>query len=126
LAWWKKALLILIGIVTWGFGLFVVGGWGYAGEFFWCSLSAIAIGFAVAPFWRHRRSIWYWPTVVILIVINLAVMYVERRHIFLDDLPSKGIVQGLVVLDCMACWGLMVGTAYLFDRRFPWDEKPNR
>jgi hypothetical protein len=121
LAWWKKALLVLFCIVAWAIGLFVVGGWGYSGEYFWSSLSVTAVGFAVAPFWRLRASIWYWPTVALLVVVNLAALYIKRDYVTLGDLPSKAAVQGLLVLNCMACWSLMVGIAYLFDRKFPWN-----
>jgi hypothetical protein len=121
LAWWKKALLVVFSILAWTVGLLIVGGWGYSGQYFWSSLCVAAVGFAVAPFWRLRGSIWYWPTVALLILINLAAMYLNRDFVAVGDLPSKGAVQGLLLLDCMACWALMVGIAYLFDRKFPWN-----
>jgi len=120
MSWWKKAMLVLVGFVMWMLGLILVGGWGYARQYFWASECAVAIGFAVAPFWRRRRSVWYWPTVGLLIVIHLAIIYVNRDFVAVGDLPSKGAVQGLLVLDCLACWLLMVGIAYLSDRKFPW------
>ena len=121
MSWWKKALLVLGGFLLGGFGLLLVGGWGYAGQYFWVSECAIAIGFAVAPFWRLRASTWYWPTVALLAAINLALIYVNRQYVAIGDLPSKAAVQGLLVLDCIACWLLMVGIAYLFDGKFPWN-----
>ena len=99
----------------------MAGGWSYSSQYFWASLCVASVGFAVAPFWRLRASIWYWPTVALLVLINLAALYLKRDFVALSDLPSKGAVQGLFVLDCMACWSLMVGVAYLFDRKFPWN-----
>lgn len=122
MVWWKKALLVIVALVAWFSGFIVVGGWGYPSQYFWFSASILAIGFAAAPFWRRRGSIWYWPSVALMVVINLALMYVERDYVTQRDLPAKGVVQGLLILDCMACWFLMVGLAYLTDRRFPWND----
>src|SRR5438309_9887833 len=99
MSWWKKALIVLLGFVSWPFGLLLVGGQGYAGPYFWVSECAVAISFAVAPFWRRRGSIWYWPAVALLIVANLGVFYVKRDYVAIGDLPSKAAVQGLVILD---------------------------
>jgi hypothetical protein len=93
------------------FGLILVGGWGYPSHYFWGSGCLLSIGTAIAPFWRFRRSVWYWPSVTILIIINLAMLYGNEDYIAHRDLPSKGAVAGLFVLDCMACWLLMVGIA---------------
>ena len=106
----------------WMVGLFVVGGWGYASQYFWASGCALAIGFAVAPFWRLRASIWYWPTVALLIFANLVMLYARRDYIAYRDLPSKGALEALFVVDCMACWLMMVGIAYLAERKFPWND----
>jgi hypothetical protein len=122
MVWWKKALFAIFAFVAWISGLIVVGGWGYPSQYFWVSFSTIAIVVAAAPFWKRRCSIWYWPSVALMTVINLAVLYVERDYVAQSDLPAKGIVQWLVIVDCMACWLLMVGFAYLADRRFPWKD----
>jgi hypothetical protein len=122
MVWWKKALFLIVAFVAWISGLIMVGSWGYPAQYFWFSASILAIGCAVAPFWRRRGSIWYWPSVALIIVINLAAMYVERDYVAQRDLPSKGVVQGLLVLDCISSWLLMVGVAYLADRRFPWSD----
>lgn len=123
---WKKFFLFLICFAFWMVGLVVVGNWGYAGQYFWSSGSALCVGFAVAPFWHRRSSRWYWPTVVFLILANFVVLYFERNLIAYRNLPAKGIVQGIFVVDCMTCWALMVGIAYLCERKFPWsDDKTN-
>ena len=122
MSWWTKFLVVLIGLVLWVLGLLFVGQKGYAGQYFWVSECAVAIGFAVAPFWRRRASIWYWPTVALLVIVNLTVIYAMRDYVAIGDLPSKGAVQGLLVLDCIASWLLMVGIAYLVDRKFPWSD----
>ena len=122
MVWWKKAFLLIVAFVAWFSGLIVVGGWGYPSQYFWFSESILAIGCAVAPFWRRRGSTWYWPSVGLITIINLAVMYVERDYVAQRDLPAKGVVEGLLLLDCMASWLLMVGLAYLVDRRFPWND----
>ena len=119
---WKKFLLLLVAPVLWMFGLILAGGRGYESQYFWASGCIVAIGFAVAPIWRRRASVWYWPTVALLIAINLAAMYVTRDYVAHRDLPSKGVVQGLLLLDVMGCWALMVGVAYLTDHKFPWSD----
>jgi hypothetical protein len=122
MSWWKRLLIVFGTLGLWMLGLILVGGWGYASEYFWSSGSAMAVGFAVAPFWRRRASTWYWPSVALLILLNVALLYVERAYIAKPDLPSKAVVEVLLVVDCMACWALMVGVAYLFERKFPWEE----
>ena len=118
--WWKKLLLVFGLFVLWFCGLIFVDGLGYPSQYFWVTGSMGAICFGVAPFWRLRTSIWYWPTVVLLIVANLATLYVEWTFISHPDLPSKGIVQTLFLLDCIASWGFMVGVCWLISRKFPW------
>ena len=120
--WWKKFLITIVALVAWFSGLILVGGWGYPSQYFWSSASIFASGFAVAPFWRLRSKIWYWPSVAVFIIINVTVMYLKRDFLSQRDLPSKGVVQGLLVVDCMACWLLMVAAAYLVDRRLPWKD----
>jgi hypothetical protein len=122
MSWWKKLLLVFAAFSAWFFGLICVGDWGYASQYFWTSGCLMAIGFAVSPFWRRRTSVWYWPTVALLIVVNLAVLYAMRAYVTHRDLPSKEALQGLFVIDCMACWALMVGIAYLCERKFPWSD----
>lgn len=118
---WRGFFLFLIAFVLWAVGLIIVGQWGYDEAYFWASECAIAIGFAVAPFWRHRWSRWYWPTVVLLSALNLAALLltgVVAEH----ELPSKGVLQLILLADCIACWALMVGVARLADGRFPWND----
>lgn len=120
MAWWKKALLGTCVFVSWFAGLIAVGSRGYPSQYFWGSEALLAIVCAVAPFWRHRSAVWYWPSVGLFVIANLALMYLGRDHVGQTDLPSKGVVQGLVVADCIACWFLMVGIAYLVDGKLPW------
>ncbi|MEG3155309.1 hypothetical protein [Sphingomonas sp. RB1R13] len=120
MAGWKKPLLLIAAFVSWFSGLILAGGWGYPSQYFWFSASILAIAIAVAPFWRRRGSTWYWPSVALITGINLTLMYLKRDDLAQRDLPAKGIVQGLLVLDCMASWLLMVALAYLADRRFAW------
>ena len=120
MAWWKKALFTLSLFSAWMCGLIFVGSYGYASQYFWLSGSLLAIGFAVAPFWRLRSSDWYWPTVVGLVLIHLAALYFERDFVGHRDLPSRGLVQGMLVIDCMASWSIMVGACWITTRRFPW------
>lgn len=117
---WKKALLALGLIALWACGLVVVGNQGYPSQYFWGSVAVTAIGFAVAPFWRLRASIWYWPAVALLGIANLAALYIERAYVSDPELPSKGVVQAILVVDCMASWSFMVIVCWLFSRRFPW------
>lgn len=118
--WWKKALLTLGLLMVWLCGLIFIGSYGYASQYFWLSGGVLAIGVAVAPFWRLRSSTWYWPTVVVLGFIHLAALYLERTFIGQRDLPAKGLVQGMLVIDCMASWSIMVGVCWMITRRFPW------
>ena len=118
--WWKKAVLSLCLFALWFCGLIVVGGKGYPSQYFWLSGSAFSICLAVAPLWRFRASVWYWSTVAFLIATNLATIYFARDYISNPDLPAKGVVQGLGVLDCMASWVVMVGVCYLVKGQFPW------
>jgi hypothetical protein len=120
MVWWKKALLTLSLFAAWMCGLIFVGSYGYASQYFWLSGSLLAIGVAVAPFWRFRSSDWYWPTVVVLGLIHLAALYFERSFVGHRDLPPKGLVQGMLVIDCMASWSIMVGVCWMTTRRFPW------
>ena len=120
MSWWKRALLTIGLFALWLCGLIVVGGHGYPSQYFWLSGSAVAIGFAVAPFWRFRASGWYWPTVAFLGAANLAALLIERAYISNPTLPAKGVVQGLIILDVMASWAVMVGICYLIKGRFPW------
>jgi hypothetical protein len=120
MSWWKKFLLSLVAIILWTVCLILAGDSGHAGQYFWASEGIAAVSFAAAPFWYRRASVWYWPTVVVLIIIHFAAMYVKRDYVALGNLPPRGIFVGLFTLDVMTCWLLMVGTAYLFDRKFPW------
>ncbi len=118
--WWKKALLALGIFVIWFLGLIIVGGQGYSTQYFWVSSSALAVVFAVAPFWRFRFSAWYWCTTAALVAANLIALYIMRAKVSVHDLPANGIVQLLVVVDCMASWVVVVGVYYIIHRRFPW------
>jgi hypothetical protein len=120
MAWWKKALLTLGLFVVWLIGLIVIGGQGYPSQYFWISGGAAAIAFAVALFWKLRTSVWYWPTIAVLAVANLAGMYFARVPVGHRDLPAKGLVQLLFVADCMISWGTMVCACWLCCRLFPW------
>jgi hypothetical protein len=120
MAWWKKALLTLGLLAAWLCGLIFVGSYGYASQYFWLSGSVLAIGVAVAPFWRFRSSNWYWPAVAVLGLIHLAALYFERHFVGHRELPPKVLVQGMLVIDCMASWGIMVGVCWMTTRRFPW------
>lgn len=120
MAWWKKMLLTFGLLAVWLCGLIFVGSYGYQSQYFWLSGSVLAIGFAVAPFWRFRSSSWYWPTIIILGLIHLAALYFERTFVGHRELPPKGLVQGMLVIDCMASWSIMVGICWMTTRRFPW------
>jgi hypothetical protein len=120
MAWWKKALLTLGSLVVWSCGLIFVGSYGYESQYFWLSGSALAIGFAVAPFWRLRFANWYWPTVVGLGLFHLAALYFEPTFVGHRELPTKVVVQGMLVIDCMVSWGIMVSICRMTTRRFPW------
>ena len=120
MVWWKKALLTLGLIAIWLCGLILVGSYGYEGQYFWFSFNALAISFAVAPFWRLRSSNWYWPTIAALGLVHIATLYFERTFVGHRELPSKGLVQGMLVIDCMASWSIMVGVCWIITRRFPW------
>lgn len=87
---------------------------------FWLSGGVLAIGVAVAPLWRFQSSNWYWPTVVVLGLVHLVVLYLERTFVGHRELPQKGLVQGILVVDCMASWTIMVGVCWMANRRFPW------
>jgi hypothetical protein len=116
----RKAGLVLGVFVVWLVGLIIVGGLGYPGQYFWVSFSALAVVFAVAPFWRFRDFAWYWWTIAGLAVANLVALYIMRVKVEVRDLPAKGVVQLLLVADCMMCWAAMVGVYYALHRRFPW------
>lgn len=122
MSWWKKMLITFGLFAVWFCGLIIVGGWGFPSQYFWTSGTFLAVGFAVAPFWRFRKSIWFWSTTMSLEVANLAFLYVERDNVANPDLPSKGIVQGLLLLDVMGSWGIMVGVCWLISRKFPWQQ----
>ena len=122
MSWWKKLLVVFSAFACWIAGLVTLGAWGYESHYFWASECAIAIGFAVAPFWRLRTSIWYWPTVALLVFMNIIVLIVMRDYVVRAELPSKGIIQVLLVVDCMTCWLMMVGIAYSFERGFSWND----
>ncbi len=118
--WWKKALLALAIFVIWFFGLAFVGGQGYASQYFWASFSALAVGFAVAPFWRFHTASWYRWTTAALATANITALYILRNRISIRDLPAKGIFELLLIVDCMSCWAIMVGVYYTLHRRLPW------
>jgi hypothetical protein len=120
MAWWKKALLALSLLAIWLCGLLLVGSYGYQSQYFWVSLSVLSIGFAVAPFWRFRSSNWYWPTIAVLGLVHVAALYFERTFTAHHHLPPKGLVQGMLVVDCMASWSIMVGVCWIVTRRLPW------
>ncbi|WP_277981521.1 hypothetical protein [Sphingomonas phyllosphaerae] len=106
--------------MTWFFGLIIVGEEGYASQYFWVSGCAFAVGSAVAPFWRLRRLAWYWCTIAFLTAANLSAVYVLRERAAEAALPSKGIVQLMLVFDGLVCWVVMVGVCFAIYRRFPW------
>lgn len=116
----KKALVGLGSFIVWFLGMIIVGEDGYASQYFWVSGCALAIGFAVAPFWRLRRSAWYWCTIAALTAANLSVVYVMRAQAAEATLPSKGMVQLLLLFDIMMCWFVMIRVCYAIHRRFPW------
>jgi len=120
MAWRKKALLTLGLLAIWSCGLIFVGSYGYESQYFWISCSALAIGVAVAPFWRLRSSSWYWLTIAFLGLVHVAALYLERAFVGHRHLPPKGMVQGMLVIDCMASWSIMVGVCWVVTRRFPW------
>jgi hypothetical protein len=120
MARWKKALVGFGSFIIWFFGLITAGEQGYASQYFWVSGCALAIGFAVAPFWRLRRSSWYWWTITAITTANLSVVYIMRARAAVVALPSKGTVQLMLLIDCLACWAVMVGVCYVIYRQFPW------
>lgn len=120
MAWWKKMLLTFGLFAIWFCGLIFVGGYGYASQYFWSSGSALAIGFSVAPFWRLRYSSWYWPTIAGLTLIHLAALYLQGTFIAHPELPPKGVVVGMLLIDCMASWSIIVAACWMTTRRFPW------
>jgi hypothetical protein len=120
MARWKKALVGFGSFIIWFFGLIIVGDQGYASQYFWVSGCALAIGFAVAPFWRLRRSSWYWWTIATITIANLSVIYLMRARAAVAALPSKGTVQLMLLVDCLVCWAVMVGVCYAIYRQFPW------
>ena len=120
MAWWKKALLALSLLAIWFCGLIILGSYGYEGQYFWLSCSALATGFAVAPFWRLRYSNWYWPTIAVLGLLHVAALYFERALAGRSELPPKGVVQIMLLIDCMASWSIMVAVCWIMTRRFPW------
>lgn len=120
MARWKKALVGLGFFVTWFFGLIIVGEEGYASQYVWVSGCLLAIGFAVAPFWRLRRSAWYWWTIAALTAANLSFIYFMRTRAAVATLPSKGTFQLMLLVDCLACWAVLVGVCYVIYRQFPW------
>lgn len=114
-------MLLTLGLlVVWLCGLIFVGPYGYASQYFWLSGSALAIGVAVAPFWRFRSSSWYWPTILVFGLIHLASLYLGRNFVGQRDLPPKGLVQGMFVIDCVAGRSIMVGVCWMTTSRFPW------
>lgn len=122
MSWWKRPLIALAAMIMWFFGLLAVGALGYPSEYFWASECAGAIGFAAAPFWRFRASRWFWPSVVVLIIVHLVGMYLLRVQVSVRNLLSKAAFQGLLLADCMACWLVIVGIAYQAEGRFPWKD----
>ncbi len=119
-AWWKKMFLTFGLLAAWLCGLIFIDGYGYASQYFWLSISALAIGFAAAPFWRFRYSSWYWPTIAGLILTHLVALYLQRSLAAYPELPPKGAVLGMLLIDCMASWGVMVAACWIITRRFPW------
>jgi len=118
--WWKKIVITFGLFAAWFCGLIAFGERDYGSQYFWVSGCAMAIGFAVAPLWRFRSTGWYWPTVVSLGIAHLAALYSQPDFTSNPDLPAKGVVQGLFVLDCLASWAVMVAVCYFFVRKFPW------
>ena len=118
--WWKKMLVVFGLFVVWLCGLIIVGEQGYPSQYFWLSMTILAVGFAVAPFWRLRGSVWFWPTTVLIEVANLALLYTEREFVANSDLPSKGVIHTMLVIDVMGSWAVMAGVCWLFNKRFPW------
>lgn len=118
--WWKKLLLGFGLFAVWFTGLFVVGGWGYPSQYFWTTGTLIPLTAAIAPFWKLRGSSWFWPTTVLIEMSNLALLWVERGFVANPELPSKGVVKGLMVLDCVGDWAIMVGVCWVISRKFPW------
>ena len=118
---WKGFLLFLAAFALWTVGLIIVGHWHYDEPYFWASACGLAIGFAVAPFWRHRKSHWYWPTIVFVSALNVAALLITGV-IAEHGLPSKGNLKLIMLADGLACWALMVAVARLADGRFPWSD----
>jgi len=120
MAWWKKALITLSLLAIWSCGLIFFGGYGYESQYFWFSGCVLSIRVAVAPFWHLRSSSWYWPTIAVLVVVHVGLLFFERRFIGNRNLPAKGLVQGIFVIDCMTSWGVMVAVCRVITQRFPW------
>ena len=121
---WKLALLGIGLFLLWFYGLFAMGERGYDRQYFWASECLIALSFAVAPFWRLRTTRWYWAAILLLVPAHLGALYAKWAYISDSELPSKGIFKGIVVLDCMASWCVMVGICWLTTRRLPWQQPP--
>ena len=120
MSWWKKILVVFGLFAVWFCGLIIVGEQGYSSQYFWISGTFLAVGFAVAPFWHLRGSVWFWPATVLIEAGNLALLYLGSEYIANPDLPSKGAVQTMLVIDVMGSWVIMAGVCWFFTKRFPW------
>jgi len=116
-----RVTIAIVVLIAWTIGLFVTGPEGYAKHYLWGSLSMLAIGCAVAPFWSRRSAIWYWPTTLFLITTHVIALYFLSDLIASVKVPPKHIALGIMLADCFACWGLMIGFAYRIEGKFPLD-----
>lgn len=115
-------MLLGLGLfVVWFTGLIIVGDKGYPSQYFWISGTIITVAFAVSPFWRLRSSKWFWPTAILIELANLTLLWLKRGLVANPELPSKGVVKGLMLLDLAGSWAVMAGVCWLFCKQFPWE-----
>jgi hypothetical protein len=71
-------------------------------------LAAVAIGCAIATFWKHKSQMWFWSAVVLTVLVHI---YLIARFSF-DNLGGSKIVFGVFAL---VDYGLIVGFIKLVD-----------
>jgi len=71
-------------------------------------LAAVAIGLAIATFWKRKKQLWFWSAVALAVLVHIYLI----AHLSLDNLGASKIVFGVFAL---VDYGLMVGFIKLVD-----------
>jgi hypothetical protein len=96
---WGSRWAVLAAAIALGVTLSVAQDWGYGAVFEWLLVFVIGTGFAIAVFWPHRASRWYWPAAVFLVAVHVAALCLHPWHMLSSASGTAVQIKGAAGLD---------------------------